>query len=396
MKKTVSILIAVVCLIGLIAVPASAEENLCDEFLLVEFFHGFCNSRNRADASPDEPILEEFIVKPGEQYKEEAIYQYAILMHYQDKNKYPLVEFNRDMPEHIIVPEKDFVQYSKLHFDTSDAHLKKIHNLKYQFTYGFGTQGVSLYNATNKTYNIFTANSELDIRIKVRDTSTRYLVGYTKNGNTYDLYLNKISEWYETEPTDKKAFVDYVKVLRIHDHRNDPDYDNRLGPAYREETDYYGITNDWMKYTISYDGKNIKFLSNVKVSGVPKRLITPDGVVEYPDSMVYIPPVEKPSKPQTTVSSTPSSNASSVVGSQTSDISSETVPQETVSQESQNEEISSVETVTQPQTTVSEKENKTENKKEAKSNVWIFVTIGGVLASVVAGAVWYFVFHKKK
>lgn len=402
MKKLTAFLFCIVMVFSSFAFSASAEENLYERFIEVERFHSSFQYYVHVAIDGNDQT-EEYIVKNGEEYRPGVIIGRASYMAFEYEGKYPINSEsridNKYFPAYMNVPEKDFIEYSKKHFNLSDKTLEKIRNLKYKSVGHFGNEGTALYDKVTGNYKVFIENKEdMDALNAIRKNIIRIFVGYTKNGNNYDIYLNKYArEHWETVPAGKIKNVDYVET-----------YDD----VYNEQ-EYWVLSNDWMKYTVSYDGKDIKYISNVKVNGVPKTLITADGEVEYPERMQYKPEPEKTSKPSSAVNSTTSkeqskvSSTSSVTStSSVSSVSSATSSQATVSTETSSKETTvSIETVTEPEESSSQEQVTTigatedteseEKTKDSKNGYAIFIIIGAVaVVALAAAAVWFFI--KKK
>lgn len=392
MKKISAFLFSIILVFSSFVFSASAEENLYERFVEVERFHTSFNSFRHVEIDGGD-WTEEYIVKSGEEYRPEVIIQRASYMSFEYEGKYTLVQGgmgqNGFSPSYILVPEKDFIGYTRKHFNVSDKSFEKIHNLKYKSPNHFGNEGVALYFKENGEYKIFVTDKKtIDDYNAIHKSVNRILVGYTKNGNNYDIYLNKYAyENWQTVPSGKIKNIDYVETYNT---------------AFNEPQ-YWVLTNDWMKYTVSYDGKDIKYISNVKVNGVPKTLITADGEVEYPERMQYKPETEKTSQPSSGVSSTASKEQPKVSSSTSGSVSSASSSQATNSTEASSEETTeSIESVTEseqepiPTIGATEESEKEEKPEQGKKGYIVFIIIGAVAVIALSGAaVWFFIMKKE-
>lgn len=380
MKKVLVFVLCTIVLVSGLSFSVSAKEkNLCDVFLEVRDFHYFYNMDPHSD--PDIGGYVGRDVQPGELYSLETIMESADMIYYANPDKYTVIkkefppmylptldEMQKPFSEYVWIPEKEYIEFVKAHFNTTEEMLEELRNYKVRnYSYRYDENGTPIYNEEKAEYMVAIADGG-------RQPKHYYwqLIGYVKNGNNFDVYLNiPEGELSKTPPEGKIEYVDYCPELY---------YKYPQGYV----TYYSSISDDWTKYTVSYDGNTIKYLSNVKVSSAPSDLINPNTVI--PD--VVTPPAS---------SSFPSeSSKSQQIVANTSSVSSAT-SSETASVESIVEDITTG-TDTEIKSEPEEKtdETKPEKKNSKKAQTTFIITISSVAFLAIGALAWYFIFFKRK
>lgn len=346
MKKLLVTLISLIVISASCFVPVSAAENLCDKLSVVYEFHNLYNTYFNPD--PDIGGLLEREVKIGELYSPSIIIGAAEMIYLENPSKYTLVKtperdpsdytspivVQRPYGQYICVTKNEYFAFVKKHFEVSDSLLNELQNFKVKdFTTEYYENGSAIYNATNNTFIVPVLE---DRENTLRLNTLREFVGYSENGDYYDVYLN---------------------------HKKNE--------------------NDYMKYTVSYNNSVIKYISNVKVNSLPADLIKPGDVV--PDK----PAVPTKSEVVSVESSKPvqsgESQTASSVEEKTDEVESE--PETT-------DETSSEILTTGAEETETKKDIDNVSIKP-KTNYLTFIIIGIVVIIVAAALVYFFLLRKK-
>ena len=358
MKKLLVIFISLIVISASCFIPAIAAENLCNKLNEIYEFHNLYNTYFNPD--PDIGGLLEREIKTGELYSPSIIIGAAEMIYLENPNKYTLVKaperdphdytspivVQRPYGQYICVPKDEYFAFVKKHFEVSDGLFNELQNFKVKdFTTEYYDKGTPIYNATDNTFIV----PVLDEReYSLEKNAIRDFVGYVQNGNYYDVYLK---------------------------HKKDE--------------------NDYMKYTVSYNNSEIKYISNVKVNSLPDDLIKEGDVV--------------PDKPATPTNSEVSSTESPVPVAPPKSESSELVPSSVESQaassvEEKTDEVDSMPDVTDDTSseilTIGAEENETEEKtdnasQKQKTNFLPFIIIG-IVVIIIAAALVYFLLLRKK
>lgn len=385
MKKIVNFIFCFVVLLNIFELCSFAEsKNLCEELSVIMEFNECHNSYYTNGIDNNEFIERE--VKDGQLYSTSTIISFSSVIYDQNPNKYKVVEQTRDpfdftspivvqrpYGKYICVPEKEYVDFIKKYFNVNDALLSELRNFKVKdFTTLYNENGTAIFNSNDNTY----IAPVLDNVVSMRHPNRKF-IGYVRNGSNYDVYLNysKVTDW-ETPPADKIENVDYYaeKYNKV----------NTTGSGTVEGILYYEITDDWMKYTVSFDGTTIKYLSNVKVNSIPSNLIRKGDVV--PDE----PPVNQVESEKVVSSSVSNTVETSSVVSKVESIVSSNSSEKTESITS-----SKVDTIIEDFQDTSNVESK--EIKEIKNNNFVIILIVIIFVITVIGlAIWYFLFFKKR
>lgn len=242
MKKLLSVLLCFVLITfvlgGISAI--SAETNLCSVLDEVEWFEA-CHNHGDYDCA---------------EFSAFTIYKFTSLK-------------VRQMPAYsaesgaLDIPADEFEACAEKWFKVSSFEAIRALTKAEVDDFDSGYEG-AVYNSADKTYFV--------PFIGGRSFETEYhFMGYVKNGSNYDVYLRG-SETYMEAPAGK----DYVEM------------------DYMGDTVYVVYTDSYIRYTVGYNGSNIKYISNKKVSGMPASLIKPGDVV----SSSSVPAVSsKPAEP---------------------------------------------------------------------------------------------------
>ncbi len=377
MKKILSLIMIMALLLGLASISASAEENLCDKFLEVEYFHSKM-VHTVTPSGPDllENILDNRYVEANGKYPIDAIYLYASFLYYNNPSAYELkpatdiLSNEPRFPAHILVDESTLFSFLKKHFNVDDVYLSDIKNLNYKgvkFTKESG--GVSVYDSNAGMYKISVFETdELYKILHLRKSMSHYLVGYKKSGDYYHIYLNDLGDVFNGDASTKQEYKDYLHV---------DIYNNN-----------FSLGEEWVRYTVALDGNDIKYISHVKVASPSGKIITPAGDVEYPI-------IDEPAdKFETVPKEEPKENTITQ---------NETVPQkETTNEEAPKEEIVEDESPEEENEPILEETEKEEDKsslapkEETKKNNTALIVILSVLGVlIIGGGVTAFVLYKK-
>lgn len=392
MKRIIALFVTTLFIINCFSYSVFAESNnLCDIFLMVNQFHQCYNIYNNPDIDVGGYIERE--VKSDELYSASTIIAATSMIYDENPDKYVVIKsperdpFDTSSPivvqrpygSYICVPENEYLNFVKSRFNVNDQLFNELRNFKVRdFTTFYDKNGTAIFNPSDNTYIVPVMTYEVEMR-----SPHRKFIGYAKNGSNYDVYLNLCSyvDW-QSAPADKIENVDY--------YAEHYEAVNPTGPGTIPKVRYYKITNDWMKYTVSYDGATIKYLSNVKVNSIPSNFI------RFNDVVTDEPPVESSAE----ILSTP--KATDVTSDINSIVSSESKPA-TVSKsesvaESESEtvlfsssEANSLANESSEKTSAETKDLKEKNKKPI-----ILPLVIGIFVVAVAGAsVWYFLYFKK-
>lgn len=381
MKKILSLVMIMALLLGLASISASAEENLCDKFLEVEYFHSKM-VHTVTPSGPDllENILDNRYVEANEKYPIDAVYSYASFLYYNNPSAYELKPATNPLngepyfPAHILVNESTLFSFLKKHFNVDDAYLSDIKNLNFKnlkFTKESG--GVSVYDSNAGMYKIALVDEmEKSELLNLRRSMSHYLVGYKKSGDYYHIYFNSPTQIFDGNTSDKQAYKDYLHVescLSVHSKN-------------------FSLGEEWVRYTVALDGNDIKYIAHVKVASPSGKIITPAGDVEYPI-------IDEPAdKFETAPKEEPKENTITQ---------NETVPQkETTNEEAPKEEIAEDESPEEENEPILEETEKEEDKsslapkEETKKNNTALIVILSVLGVlIIGGGVTAFVLYKK-
>lgn len=235
MKKILSLALCFVLLFCVFITGASAQgANLCENFRIIEWFE-MCFNKGEKNNSTFEATV---------------IYNY-VAHEITQSEKY---DFNNNLA---LVPEAEYEAFVNEWFKTSSSTFKNLQALKYDVIYGsteLSDSGTPVYS--NGEYCVILAEPMGD--------QEYYLDGYLSGADKYYVYLNKrtITD-QKPSGTENK---DYFTVVR-------------------EENTYYTVpTNEWMQYTVTYNGSQIKYVSTDTVTSVPEDIIRPgDTVSDTPD-----------------------------------------------------------------------------------------------------------------
>lgn len=269
MKKALIVLMAVIFVFASFSFTATAaQNNLCEKLESVNKFHQlYCSY---FDPEVINPGYVEPEVPAGQLYPPSAIISAAEMIYLENPDKWTVVKQpllfdttasivdQKPYGEYVLVPEDEYIAFLRAHFTVTDDLISQLKNYKVMdYTTKYDPNGTAIYNASDKTFIVPLVN-----HTPYDKNPYRKLVGYVRNGNTYDVYLNKADILNEEVPPAGEEYIDYVKMY------------SEINQRYY----YFNITNDWMKYTVSLNGNNIKYLSNVKVNSIPDNLIRPNDI----------------------------------------------------------------------------------------------------------------------
>lgn len=383
MKKALIVLMAVIFVFASFPVTTSATQNynLCDKFEAVnEFHHLYC-------CYEDMEVVYPGYVEPeipyGQLYPPHVIIAAAEMIYLENPDKWTVVKtperdpFDTSAPivaqkpydQYVLVPEDEYIGFLRTHFNVTDALINELKNYKVRdYSTIYSENGTAIYNSSNKTFIVPILN-----HLSYDRNPYRKLIGYVRNGNTYDVYLNKATILHDETPPEGIEYFDYFKMFSEFQNRNF----------------YFVITDDWIKYTVSLNGSNIKYISNVKVNSIPENLIRPNDIVQ--EEPVFD---NTASSPVTDVSSKPAQTQSSVPEDVSSTLASDEVISEPTVISSAEDTISNISSDTLTIGAATDNDDKSEPSAE-KTNfaLPLIIVVIIIVAGAVAGVV---VFLKKE
>ena len=273
MKKLLSILLAGILFLLFFAIPSVAvEKNYCEDLSVIEYFHSVYNSYY-ISRPIEGPLLVERTVEPGSLFSVETIISSYDSV-YQKSNNIKAEDWESGKPFglYIYVPFAEVEKYAREVFNANDSLIAEIRNFKAK------NPCISYVEYDENGYALYDSQKDLYMLPVIRDSFSpvycKYFVGYARNGEYLDVYLAETTptDW-KRAPSDKVLNVDYIKTVE------------------GKNTIYREITDNWFKYTVLYDGNNIKYISAVHADGIPSDLIRfGDAVKELP--IETAPPVQ--------------------------------------------------------------------------------------------------------
>lgn len=214
MKKMFAVLLAVACLLSCSVLGVAAAENYCSVF---ESGIDFLSMWQSGD------------VKSGEKFSDYAMIQFAL--GYIDTASYVV----KPGEPQLSIPGDIFEAEVMKHFDVDAADVR-----------GMRWNGQPAYDGKNYCVEKMAAGSN----------SSGYVIrGYEKKGDRYEAYYTLVDYRYE-KPANAVEGKDYLVCWR---------YDSDGKPVEA----VYGILDSHLKVTLTYNGKNVKYLTWETVATLP-------------------------------------------------------------------------------------------------------------------------------